>query len=63
MNKDFKVGTVVRLKSGSPDMTIVTFPTFNFRGEPDNTKAKCSWFVNGEPKYETFPVDALEIDD
>lgn len=61
MNENYKVGAVVALKSGGPDMTVVTYPAYNGMGNPDPSKAKCAWFVNGEPKYETFPVDALEV--
>lgn len=61
MDENFKVGAVVALKSGGPEMTVVIYPAYNSMGNPDPSKAKCSWFINGEPKYETFPIGALEV--
>lgn len=61
MDNDLKVGSIVTLKSGGPDMTIVVYPAFNSMGDKDPSKAKCSWFINGEPKFEIFPIAALEL--
>ncbi len=54
---DLKVGDVVELKSGGPDMTVE---------EVNNTKrqAKCLWFVDGDVKNSYFKFDALKkVDD
>jgi len=50
----FKVGEVVRLKSGGPDMTVKTVPT--------DTVAKyyCQWFAGKKLEQGDFPDDSLE---
>ena len=50
MQEKFKLGDTVKLKSGSPLMTINVI-----RGE----YATCSWFISGEQKSGRFHVDAL----
>ncbi|MGI9250418.1 MAG: YodC family protein [Pseudohongiellaceae bacterium] len=52
MAEQFKVGDVVRLKSGSPRMTVI-----NVRGDEVTTE----WFDVGENKLKnhTFSPDAL----
>ena len=47
----WKVGDVVRLKSGGPVMTV-------HRVTSEGT-CECTWFVNDEPKYETFVPETL----
>ena len=47
-------GDVVRLKSGSPSMTVETVA---------GKQAMCSWFVDQIPRHETFNADALTIDE
>lgn len=53
MANEFKVGDVVRLKSGGPKMTVV------------NPKAKegetcfCAWWNNGDYKGQSFNPDTL----
>lgn len=47
-------GDVVRLKSGSPSMTVETVA---------GKQAMCSWFVDQIPHHETFNDDALTIDE
>ena len=51
-NPKFKVGDVVLLKSGGPEMTI--------EGIGDEGWADCVWFSGLEAKRESFPLDALE---
>jgi uncharacterized protein YodC (DUF2158 family) len=51
-NPKFKVGDVVQLKSGGPEMTI--------EGIGDEGWADCVWFSGLEAKRESFPLDALE---
>lgn len=51
----FSVGDVVRLKSGSPDMTVVNF---------QEDKIKCVWSVPEDPngmRYNDFPPATLEL--
>ena len=49
---EFKEGEVVRLKSGGPDMTVSAIT--------DRASAECWWFVDGDPKWQTFQLHALE---
>ena len=53
----FQIGDVVKLKSGSPKMTVVYID----RGDG---KVWCKWFVIGAanevPKEDSFPPGALE---
>ncbi|MFC2113309.1 YodC family protein [Bacteroidota bacterium] len=52
---DYKVGDVVRLKSGGPEMTIT-----KFRGSSKSVVA-CQWF-NGKTKDSGwFDTDTLEL--
>ena len=50
----FNPGDVVRLKSGSPSMTVE---------QASGKQASCSWFVDQMPHHETFNDDALTIDE
>jgi uncharacterized protein YodC (DUF2158 family) len=56
----FKVGDVVRLKSGSPKMTVEYI-------ERTSTKISvhCIWWNENTNEFdrEVFPADALKIDD
>ncbi len=49
----FKVGDIVELKSGGPEMTVNGFAA--------NGKCVCSWFAAGEARTEQFFPDALEL--
>jgi uncharacterized protein YodC (DUF2158 family) len=53
----FKVGTVVRLKSGGPQMTIEKY--VSTRGE--STDLVCKWFVNEKIEVHNFEEEALEM--
>lgn len=51
---EFKVGDVVRLKSGGPSMTVVGFQ------KTHPSMASCVWFLSGEELYkEFFTVESL----
>jgi uncharacterized protein YodC (DUF2158 family) len=71
----FQIGSVVRLKSGGPEMTVKRIV-----GEGSTLKQKmadealghhngyvvCQWFIppaNTQQKEETFPPESLELDD
>lgn len=56
MENELKVGDVVVLKSGSPNMTIEAIGEYDYEG-----KAYCSWFVNGEKKSDTIILEALVL--
>ena len=56
MTDTLKVGDVVRLKSGGPNMTI---------REVGDVYGKltvwCSWFAGKEFRQESFPAEAVEL--
>ena len=56
--KKFKIGDVVRLKSGGADMTVVSEPNATF-GEA--LKVRCSWHAGKKHESHEYPVDALEL--
>ena len=51
----FDVGTIVKLKSGGPDMTIKGVT--NTAG----TSVGCQWFAGKKLENGIFPVDSLEL--
>jgi uncharacterized protein YodC (DUF2158 family) len=56
----FKVGDTVRLKSGSPLMTVIKLPPVDV-SEPN---IACTWFSDDEqPHNGEFPEAALEIEE
>lgn len=52
MDTDFKVGDVVILRSGGPNMTV----TYIERGG----KVTCHWYHDGKYAWEAFPPAAIE---
>ncbi|MDR2796251.1 MAG: YodC family protein [Spirochaetaceae bacterium] len=54
---DFKVGDVVKLKSGVPNMTVLGSAESLHGGPP---LVKCCWSDNGDTKTGSFPPDILE---
>lgn len=55
--KRFKVGDMVRLKSGGPDMTINEVIT-NLDGE-EKGKYRCQWFAGKKLDSGLFPLESL----
>jgi uncharacterized protein YodC (DUF2158 family) len=53
---EIKIGDVVILKSGGPEMTVTAVG--QLAGSPD--QAKCIWFANGEAKESIFSQGALK---
>lgn len=54
----FKIGDVVRLKSGGPPMTVT------YVSEEYGRKLSCRWFVQGhEVRQDQFPPEALTYAD
>jgi uncharacterized protein YodC (DUF2158 family) len=47
----FKIGDVVRLKSGGPAMTVTATP---------DVRVRCSWFSGADEKHAYFPAAAVE---
>ena len=55
MTDQFKLGDVVELKSGGPDMTI------NAIGDNNGiTSAWCAWFVGTKQEQGVFPLTSLK---
>ena len=54
-DETFKIGDVVVLKSGGPDMTITS---------AGDSTVRCKWFLQGgTPTWHDFPPDALKKPD
>jgi len=55
---EMKIGTVVRLKSGGPKMTVISVPS-------DKDEVLCKWFgagtKDGKSLVEWFGIDTLDI--
>ncbi len=58
---EFKIGDTVKLKSGSPSMTIEKYAT-DMRGNNYNDRVICVWFEQYEPKRDTFYLATLISD-
>jgi uncharacterized protein YodC (DUF2158 family) len=57
--EDIKVGSIVGLKGGSPDMTV-TMKVSNIE-DPDVAYWTCVWFDFAQTMYGTFPEAALSL--
>ena len=55
---DFKVGDVVRLKSGGPEMTVSECPFKTIDGETVEGQVDCSWFKENLV-HQVFKADEL----
>ena len=51
----FQVGTIVKLKSGGPDMTVKGAVTTS------GTTLRCQWFAGKKLESGDFPIDSLEL--
>lgn len=60
---DIKVGTVVKLKSGGPNMTVKQYPLVTIpEGRENSSLADCEWFAEGGVlKHAVFSVDAIGV--
>lgn len=52
MGNTYKVGDVVVLKSGGPEMTVYEIQNSDY--------VNCTWFVGDKPQYASFPSGVLE---
>ncbi|HEX3560888.1 MAG TPA: DUF2158 domain-containing protein [Pyrinomonadaceae bacterium] len=50
-SEQIKVGDVVQLKSGGPQMTVVS--------DEGNNYFFCQWFIGGKLDHNSFPSSAL----
>jgi uncharacterized protein YodC (DUF2158 family) len=55
--RKLKVGDIVRLKSGGPDMTIESIESLSFMGADYN----CQWFTDKKLVYGSFKEETLEV--
>jgi uncharacterized protein YodC (DUF2158 family) len=55
MAKKFKVGQVVQLRSGGPDMTV------SDRDIMDEDHVWCQWFGGRKLEQGRFPIDSLIV--
>lgn len=60
MSTEFNVGTIVKLKSGGPDMTIRSIGKNYSTNKPDGY-VDCQWFAGKKLEHGTFPKDSLEV--
>ncbi|MBB4515850.1 YodC family protein [Paraburkholderia fungorum] len=54
MAQTFKVGDIVQLKSGGPEMTVNSVPTGG------GTYYQCQWFAGKKLESGHFPSDSLK---
>jgi uncharacterized protein YodC (DUF2158 family) len=52
-NTEFKVGDIVQLKSGGPEMTITNPNAYGY-------KIECYWFAGKKQESANFPPDSLK---
>lgn len=66
--EQISIGSVVKLKSGSPQMTVTDYGKKYGSGSilvtlvEDKEQVKCQWFdATGTLQQDTFPVAALQL--
>ena len=55
--RKFKTGNIVRLKSGSPKMSVYAY----LSDDQSDKRLTCQWFDNNEMKSGTFLEGQLEL--
>ena len=61
----FKIGDIVRLKSGGPPMTVVQLPALDLPSLPPlpgDDQFVCMWFEGKRHHQKSFPAEALEAE-
>ena len=59
---ELKIGDVVRLKSGGPEMTVKQYPFKTVDGREHPDIADCEWFtVEGKLIHNAFNINELEM--
>lgn len=59
-NPKFVIGTIVKLKSGGPAMTV-RHANKSLRTEEFNGTYDCQWFAGKKSEADRFPEDSLEL--
>lgn len=59
-DREFKVGTIVKLKSGGPDMTVEEVCIHYATQKPDGD-VRCQWFAGKKLERGVFPTASLEL--
>ena len=58
---EFKIGDVVRLKSGGPEMTVSQYPFKTVDGGEHEGQVECTWFDSeNRLKHKVFKVEELQ---
>ena len=60
MASKYKVGDLVKLRSGGPTMTVKTVP--NALDFDEGRPYRCQWFAGKKAETEVFPEASLEPD-
>ena len=56
----FAVGTIVKLKSGGPDMTVELI-VINYSTKQPTGDVDCQWFAGKKLEKGRFPIASLEL--
>lgn len=59
-DKELPIGTIVKLKSGGPDMAVQSIVT-DMRTNKPNGHVVCQWFAGKKLEKGTFPVASLDL--
>lgn len=58
---EFRVGDLVQLKSGGPEMTVCQYPFEDIDGNKYPNRIQCRWFDNeGKIKHLVFDISEIE---
>ena len=60
IEQKFKVGDIVKLKSGSPKITVTTI-IISAKTKMPNGFVTCTWFVDTKLNSDDFNQDTLEL--
>lgn len=59
-SEQFAVGTIVKLKSGGPDMTVEEV-VINYNTKQPTGDVDCQWFAGKKLEKGRFPIASLEL--
>ncbi|RYX80953.1 DUF2158 domain-containing protein [bacterium] len=59
-NDGYPIGTVVRLKSGGPKMTVSSDPAQRAATTSGPWEQTCQWFVDNMAQENNFPIASLK---